>query len=675
MKSASMGSSGIANRQIHLDFHNSPEIPDLGIDFEAERFADEVKAAHVQSITLFAKCHHGMCYYPTQCGVQHPALNGRDLMGEQIEALHRRRIRCPLYLTLGLEEQAAHTHPDWRQLTREGHSIRAKPTMGDNELISGGWYFMNWLHPDYQDMVEAHLIELFKNYEVDGIFFDITVFDPEGGWSPEAMKFRQSLGLTGQDPGTFDRFLGAAHEAFTEKFTKLIRSKKSEADVFYNGPALLTTDSRAGIRIRASQQSHYEIESLPSGHWGYYHFPRIARFVSQMDTEWIGQTGRFQKSWGDFGGIKPEPALEYECFRTQALGGAIGVGDQLPPRGHFDKEALDLISTVFQQVEAAEPFYQNSKPYFDIGIFAAGSPGCDWSKIQRSESGTVMLCQAARLNPVLLDDASNFESLPAVVLPDDVLVTNVLADRLRTYYEKGGKLILSFRSGFDIKSSWKLDFLPVRPTHLSGFHPTYWRTSRDLCEKWAESDRVIYSEGMNTQFDADANILIQRVLPYFQRTDAHFSSHFQAPPRKEPDKNPALIVGERFLYFADPVFRDFRQSGQPYLKDIWCAAMQRLLGSPLLDINLPSSLEVIPKRKGNDLLLTLIRYLPVRKALEIDVIDERLPLDGELLSFTHPPEKLIRFPDGKPLDRTEDGAFKLEGKGRLLLTAPNYFKD
>ena len=70
-------------RQIHLDFHTSPLIPDVGKDFNAEEFADTLVEARVNWVTLFGKCHHGMSYYPTKAGVQHPSLKF-DLLGQQI---------------------------------------------------------------------------------------------------------------------------------------------------------------------------------------------------------------------------------------------------------------------------------------------------------------------------------------------------------------------------------------------------------------------------------------------------------------------------------------------------------------------------------------------------------------------------------------------------------------
>lgn len=660
----------IGKRQLHLDFHNSPELMGIGDAFDADTFAQTLVDADIDSVTLFAKCHHGMCYYPSRHGTPHPGLKDKDLLGEQIEALHRKGIRCPLYFTIGFDEVSALQHPDWRQLDIKGYSVRARPTLGGEE-IPGGWYFMNWLHPDYMDLIYAQVEELLKGYTVDGLFFDIVVFDPEGGWSPFARHFREQRGLEAHSRSAFDRFLAAAQDHFCQGLSGFIRGSHPQATIFYNAAANLTTNSDLGIRVRAAAQSHYEIESLPTGHWGYPHFPRIARFVAGMNLPWTGQTGRFQKSWGDFGGLKPEPALEYECYRSQALGGTVGVGDQLLPNGTFDAGAIHLIGSVYAKVKQAEAFYEGAKPYFDIGILATGSPGDDRVSAMCAESGALLLCQYARRNPILIDTASDFTGLAAIILPDQVSMTPTLAHKLEEYTRDGGKLILSHRSGFDASGLWQLDFLPIRPGKPSGFHPTYWRIPPELSLDGSAHDRVVYSEGLEATMQNPAKTLIERVLPAFQRSDAHFSSHFQAPPQADTI-GPAVIGDASFLYFADPIFRDFRQSGQQHIARVWVQLLKELLGSPIVNVDLPQSIEVIPMRKGNDLLLTLLRYLPVRKALEIDIIDEGLPFGGQLLQLSPTPAQLLRYPDKTPLTPSPNG-FILEGEGRLLLQVPEFF--
>ena len=89
-------------RQVHLDFHTSPLIPGVGADFDPDAFARTLSEAHIDSITCFAVCHHGMCYYPTKVGQMHPHLQ-RDLLGEQIAACHQHGIRVPGIYHRGLE--------------------------------------------------------------------------------------------------------------------------------------------------------------------------------------------------------------------------------------------------------------------------------------------------------------------------------------------------------------------------------------------------------------------------------------------------------------------------------------------------------------------------------------------------------------------------------------------
>ena len=54
--------SKIRYRQVHLDFHTSEYIPDIAADFDKDEFAKTLEEAHVDSITCFARCHHGWLY-------------------------------------------------------------------------------------------------------------------------------------------------------------------------------------------------------------------------------------------------------------------------------------------------------------------------------------------------------------------------------------------------------------------------------------------------------------------------------------------------------------------------------------------------------------------------------------------------------------------------------------
>lgn len=67
----------------------------------------------MQSITVFAKCHSGYCYYPTKVGTMSPNLDF-DLTGAWIEAAHEIGVKAPVYITAGWCALDAEQHPDWR---------------------------------------------------------------------------------------------------------------------------------------------------------------------------------------------------------------------------------------------------------------------------------------------------------------------------------------------------------------------------------------------------------------------------------------------------------------------------------------------------------------------------------------------------------------------------------
>ncbi len=661
-------------RQVHLDFHTSPHIPDVGCEFDARAFATTMKKAHVNSVTIFAKCHHGMCYYPTKTGTQHPALHGRDLLGEQLEALHREGIRAPIYTTIVWEEDVARRFPEWRQLTREGY-FAGFPVGPDGKPGNvATWQFNNFLDLRYQDYIEAHVREILSLYgkDVDGFFFDILFFAPDACWSDASRVFRQKHSLWGTDRATFEIFQGLAQAEFAEKFTKIVHGIRPQATIFYNSPNEGNMDPRIGPRAREAFQTHFEIESLPSGFWGYHHLPRMARAQSTWGKPWLGMTGRFQKMWGDFGGIKPQAALEFECFRSQALGGANSIGDQLPPRGTLDAAAYKLIGAVYEKCAEAEPFYEGSefiKPR--LAIFSASYPGHDGGK---SEEGAVLLCEEAHYDCAVIDGKDPLDGYNLLILPDTTPVDSDLASRLMSFLAGGGKLLFSYRSGFSTEGVWKLDDLPLKIGALTELYPTYWRARESMRESLTASDRVFYEAGLEITALKDCEILIDRVPPYFRRTAATFSSHSQTPPVAQVGKYPAAVSGPGFVYFADPIFREYRQTANLAVRQAWQKVVFDLIGPAPYGLGLPSTVMVYPRRRGDTLLLTLLHYVPVRKCIDIDVIDEPSTFSGEVLRIAGNPALARLWPDGRILNRREDGTFELpSSKGRLLIEIPDYF--
>ena len=95
-----------------------------------------LQAAHVNSITVFAKCHHGWSYYPTTIGAPHPHLARPDLMGDMVRALKAADIEAPIYISVMWDERNARIHPEWRVMSATNSYHHATPERSRRRRVS-----------------------------------------------------------------------------------------------------------------------------------------------------------------------------------------------------------------------------------------------------------------------------------------------------------------------------------------------------------------------------------------------------------------------------------------------------------------------------------------------------------------------------------------------------------
>ena len=124
---------------------------------------------------------------------------------------------------------------------------------------------------------------------------------------------------------------------------------------------------RTNLHEEKKYLRHVEIEALPTGGWGYRYFPYVARFARPLGLP-RSATGRFHKSWGDNGGLKPAPALKYECCQMLSHGLTGGVGDLLHPSGRINEETYRLIGSVYAHIEACEPFVAGGQHLAEVAV-------------------------------------------------------------------------------------------------------------------------------------------------------------------------------------------------------------------------------------------------------------------------------------------------------------------
>lgn len=627
-------------RQIHLDFHTSPDIENIGEHFSPEEFADTLAKAHVNSITCFARCHHGMMYYDSMLFPErvHPGLLNKNFLKDQIEACRKRGIRVPIYTTVQWDEVTAREHPEWLALTENGAPII--PDFADGKSVfDAGFYKTLCLNSPYRAFLKAHVKELLEQFDpVDGLFFDIVyVNDCCCRHCVEAMR-KEGLHPEVRSERLF--YSKKMLDEFVVDMSEFIRRLNKNCSIFYNkshvGPAL---------KPILNAYSHLELESLPSGGWGYMHFPISSRYARNLGLDCLGMTGKFHTEWGDFHSFKNQAALEYECFRMLALNSKCMVGDQLEPCGRLSQPVYERIGKVYAQIEKKEPWCMAAKAIVDIGVFTQEEfSGPDGSDIPEAMIGVARMLTEGGHQFDVIDSQSEFSKYKVLVLPDRIPVSAEFAQKLRAYINKGGAIIASFESGLNPeKTGFELQELGVRmkPDQTVDRHGELVRGKNYFRAAYAdyllpvgkigaglpETEHVMYIKGVEVEAEPEAELLANAILPYFNRTWEHFSSHRQAPSSGKRGYA-GIVQNGNTIYFAHPIFQLYHLSAPKWCKTLFLNALELLLPEPVIRHDGPSTLmlTVNEQKHCNRWVIHLLHYIPERRCRDIDIIEDIIPL-------------------------------------------------
>lgn len=659
-------------RQIHLDFHTSEAIPDVGADFDPDEFADTLARAHVNSITCFARCHHGWLYYQSQANPEriHPHLVRPNLLKEQIEACHARGIRAPIYTTVQWDHFTARQHPEWLLSDENGRIFETEP-------FAAGFY--RWLNVNspYVEFLREHVRELFDLFPVDGFFFDIV--QPVPSCDPYTQAGMRAAGLDPANAAQRERFALDSLNRFKREFSQFVWSINPDVSIFYNA-------GHVGTRHRAvaGAYSHWELETLPSGGWGYQHFPVTMRYARTLGRDILGQTGKFHTSWGDFHSFKNPAALQFECFRMLALGARCMVGDQLHPRGRIDPYVYDLVGSVYAEVAAKEPWCAGARPVTEIGVLTPEEwTSASASNLPASIKGANRILEEGAHQFDILDSQSDFAPYRVLILPDAIPVDAALAAKLEDYVAGGGKLIATFESGLRPDGSgfasplFGVEMASDGPRDRSGqlargvYYPNgdfvdYLLPGGAIGQGLPPTEHVMYLRGLHVAALPGAEVLASVVASYFDRTWEHFCSHRQTPSSGQPGGAGIVRTGD-VIYFSSPIFTLYDKVAPLWCKRLLLNALDLLLPDPLVRHTGPSTLLAVLNRQPahNRTVLHLLHYIPERRGTSFDTVEDVIPLyDVELsLRCADPVTSVALRPSGEALP------WRVEGE-RILVRVP-----
>ncbi|MCQ2463292.1 MAG: alpha-L-fucosidase [Clostridia bacterium] len=631
-------------RQVHLDFHTSPAIDGIGEKFDKKEWQETLKTGRVNSITVFSKCHHGYSYHPSEVNEMHPGLKF-DLLGAQLEACREIGVKAPVYISAGLDEKDAVTHPEWLARNENG-----APSSGD---FMNARFHLLCLNTAYLDKLIAEIEEVMQKYKPCGIFLDI--LDERICYCAKCRADMTAAGLDFTNPEDASEFGKKVYKNYRDRVEQAVRKYDKNCTIFHNSGHV-----QKGRRDLISSMSHLELESLPTGGWGYDHFPMSAAYARTVREHFLGMTGKFHKSWGEFGGFKHPNALRYEAALSLAVGAGCSVGDQMHPNGKLNPSTFRLIGAAYSELEKKEPWCVGAKNISEIAVLSTESiPGQRRREYGKADTGANrILLETGRLYDYI-DTEADFNAYKLLIIPDYRRNDEGLKEKINAYLACGGKLLISGTAGTD-DSGFMFD-TGAEFIGENEFRPTYFVPCFDTVNGYTEY--IMRAESYRIK-NINAEIISKGKNPYFNRNAMHFCSHQHAPDNDEAPYETAVIKNN-VAYIGWNIFTGYAVYGDLHIKELVNEVIKRLMdndflvGSSKLDRGI-----ITLQQKENKKLVHLLFAHTSKRGDDTEVIEDIVPLyNVDVNVKTEKPEKVILVP------QNEEIKFNFEN-GRVYFTVP-----
>ena len=597
---------------IFYDFHTMPAQPDVGERFDVDAATDNWKECGVDYVIFHARCNLGMAYYDTKAGIRHPSLK-YDLFGKLAEACKRKGIALTAYLNAGLSHEEGLLHRDWLSITPEGYIYN--PDRMNN--------FMRRMC--YNSAYGDHLVEMVRevasNYPVAGFFLDCIGPSPCVG--VECVREMKRNGIDWNDPRQLNEFARMSQVRLAKRIRDAALAAKPGLLLYFNG---------VDFEDQADIGTYLEYECLPTGGWGYEVLPAYSRYLRTLGKTVLNMTGRFHSSWGDFGGIRTEPSLEYDCIAGIANGMRPSIGDHWHPRGDINHAVFDLIKRVYGRLQKLEPYIDGAEAAVDTAVIAHRPFG-------ENVFGAVRMLAELKVQFDVVTSGSQWKDYRLLVIPDTVTFDNELAKKVRAHIGRGGAVISSGWSGMDTqKKRFLFDDWGIRydgedpevdarwetPSASAIQYPAYFRAGKTVAAGLPEMPLNCYVRGIQVTLEKGTDLLACRLSSYFQRHWDGEHHHVYIPPDKETGRAFVTRNGQ-VVHITHPVFTAYSQFAPVPLKQLVANLVALLNPAPLIRAeNLPSFARVTVMTQKGRRIVYVMNYVPERRGAVIDMIEEAI---------------------------------------------------
>lgn len=666
-----------------IDMHIPDWHPDFLAQFDTQTYVGMLEKARVEVAYLYASSCLGICYWPTKVGHQHQGARGRDLLGERVDACHRRGMEVVVYYNWW-SKWAYDQHPDWRVVTAKGQNTA-------DYLWTPGHYGVCCFNSPHREFVLAQIEELCIGYDFEGLWVDMIFWPYTVCYCGHCRRrYRQEAGrdlpriVNWEDPEwvAFQRRREAWMSEVVGAITATVRRLKPGASVGHQCAAW-SVGWTSGFSSEFFRHSDYLAGDF---YGGAAEQSLVCKLFTNLSEQPLFEfmTSR-SPDLTDHTTTKSRAQLSAQAAAALAHRGRILLIDAIDPAGTLDPHVFGEIGAVFGEFAPYEPFLEPAaQPLADVGIYfnfeSLIDPRENGRPVAEQASGRPPVIAAitniartlmqghvahALLTPKNLDQLSQYQ---VIVLPELFMLDQREVAAFRQYVEQGGSLYVArstslldkdgvrqadFMLGEVLGISWagqtieEITYMAPAPGSEALFAP-----------HTASHPLLIAGSQLKVRVREGAQVLATISLPYTDPKDPTKFSSAISNPNGIATEDPALVLHKygkgQALYAAGYLERMEHEAHRVFFRRLLTLISPK---SPLVQTDVPKPVEILlfDQPSAQRLLIAVLNHQAELPPIPVSGVRIGVRLDGRRS------QRLLRFPEGAEIPFEErDGYAQFE---------------
>ena len=457
-------------------------------NFNAKEIVANLVRANADSCHIWAEAIDDY-YYDAQgdelqLAHKHKSLRGRDLIRELSEEADRHGISVLVYTSAHNSLDFAKLHPEFVMKNEKGQPI------GNSICFNSPLFF------ELQKERSAHLL---KNYNVEGLFFDMMnyPFDQLACYCATCNRlFREKYGIAQptkpEKTETWGKFLDFRYESnarFAQELKTDLRQRFPGKLICYNYHGQPPFGWQTGFRpISHASLSDATMAEDFATRFSQNYPSLTAAFLSGVRPGAVAQvmTDMTLGGYGDFT-QRPVPDLKFDLFTAKLRNANVMVIEKILHDYSTRPAVYDMIGEAFKEVKEKEPYFDH-QPVREVGLYYSVRTR-DWYDQYNSDAYERCAIGAYRaLNDMhhqvefVFDESADLERLqqfPVIFLANAAVLTDNEAKVLEEYVAGGGNLLVTWETGlYDAFGNPRKDFVisKLLGLHFKGYGEQQWKT-------------------------------------------------------------------------------------------------------------------------------------------------------------------------------------------------------